>query len=235
MRDEAPSFPPLFRGQPSAELAPFEAAVKAARAEADPGLVCHDVQADRMRAALLFGPEMELKKAMAALPVCGIGFQNAFGALAPPSVGVHLDWDGGLRINGAVAGRLTIVASTDDPDTIPAWMVVGLTLDLMPSSDDPGETPDVTSLWDEGCAEIDPMTLLEAWVRHTLIWINRWLEEGVKPIHDEWSGLAHGQGEATKTGGHEGTYTGVDEDFGMLVKAGETTHLVPMTTLLKEA
>jgi len=31
-----------------------------------------------------------------------------------------------------------------------------------------------------------------------------------------------------------GTYLGVDEDFGLLLRDAETTHLFPLTTLLKD-
>ena len=63
---------------------------------------------------------------MAALPACAVGFQNALGALAPPEVAVHLDWAGGVRVNGAHCGRLRAAADTRDPLAVPGWLVVGL-------------------------------------------------------------------------------------------------------------
>jgi BirA family biotin operon repressor/biotin-[acetyl-CoA-carboxylase] ligase len=37
-----------------------------------------------------------------------------------------------------------------------------------------GQTPISTSLYVEGCADVEPPTLVEAWSRHTLNWITRW-------------------------------------------------------------
>ncbi|WP_259993693.1 DUF4444 domain-containing protein [Sulfitobacter sp. S190] len=77
-------------------------------------------------------------------------------------------------------------------------------------------------------------TLTEAYVRHTLNWLNRWEDEGAKPVHDEWRGLAHGVGEQASQGGKTGTFMGIDEDFGMLLRTQEGTTLVPLTTLLED-
>lgn len=159
------------------------------------------------------------------LPACSIGFQNALGAVAPPEVGVHLEWDGGIRLNGALCGRLTPRASDSDPAVVPGWLVIGLHLQLWPASDDPGETPDETALYAEGCADVDPVQLLESWARHTLVWINRWADDGVKPLHGELQGLMHGLG--------QDDFLGLDEAFGQLRRTGETTTLIPLTTLLE--
>ena len=76
---------------------------------------------------------------------------------------------------------------------------------------------------------------MESWSRHTLNWIARWESEGVKPLHGEWRGLAHGIGEPQTQNGDSGTFLGVDEDFGMLLRDGDATRMIPLTTLLEEA
>ena len=68
--------------------------------------------------------------------------------------------------------------------------MVRLELPLWPAPDWPGKTPDKTALNAECCAEIDAQTLVESWVRHTLVWINRWQSEGAAPLHAEWRGMA---------------------------------------------
>ncbi|PTX54596.1 biotin-(acetyl-CoA carboxylase) ligase [Litoreibacter ponti] len=227
-----PTFPPLMSGQ-AVTVDPFEKACAQAALGCDAGLVVHHLASDTLRAALVFAPEVPLADAMAMLPVCGVGFQNALGALAPPEVAVHLQWDGGIRVNGASCGRLRVAASGDDPDVEPDWLVVGLELTLWPDSDETGHTPDKTALYAEGCADVDAVALLESWTRHTLVWINRWADEGVEPLHKEWRGLAHGIGEDTARDGLTGTFLGVDERFGMLLRDDATTHLIPLTTLLE--
>lgn len=226
------TFPPLFWD----EAAPGDAiehAVMRATLGCDAGLVSHVLGASQMQAALVFTPEVPLRQAIAMLPLCGVGFQNALGALAPPEVAVHLEWNGGIRINGAACGWLRALAPDTDPDAVPDWLVVGFRLPLIPPSEDTGKTPDQTALYAEGCSDVAPPELLEAWVRHTLNWISRWETEGNRPLHAEWRGLAHGIGEPVTRGALAGTFLGVDEDFGMLLRDGSTTALMPLSILLE--
>ena len=229
-----PSFPPLFSGLAvESQVDPFDKACAEATRGCDAGLVVHDLGANTLRAALVFAPDVQLADAMAILPLCGVGFQNALGALGPPEVAVHLEWTGGLRINGATCGTLRVAASSADPTAEPDWMVIGLELPLWPANDAPGETPDQTALYSEGCADVNAMELLESWVKHTLVGINTWTEDGVKSLHKDWRGLSYGIGEDISIDKFSGTFLGVDEQFGMLIRAGKTTHLVPLTYLLE--
>ena len=229
-----PSFPPLFSGLAvEGQVDPFDKACAEAARGCDAGLVVHDLGANLLRAALVFAPDVELVDAMAMLPLCGVGFQNALGALGPPEVAVHLEWAGGLRINGASCGTLRVAASSSNPKAEPDWMVIGLELPLWPETDTPGDIPEQTALYAEGCADVNAMELLESWVKHTLVGINTWTEDGVKALHKDWRGLSHGIGEVITMNEISGTFLGVDEQFGMLVRAADTTHLVPLTYLLE--
>ncbi|MEO3416998.1 DUF4444 domain-containing protein [Roseovarius sp. CAU 1744] len=229
-----PAFPPLMSGQAvTGKIDPFQKACAMAALGCDAGLIVHNVAADRLMAAMVMAPEVPLEDAMAMLPTCGVGFQNALGALAPPEVAVHLEWAGGIRVNGASCGRLRAAAGGNDPTQPPGWLVVGLDLPLMQITERPGDTPDQTALYDEGCAEVDPVALLESWARHTLVWITRWEADGVAPLHAEWRGLAQGIGEDIAQDGVSGTWLGVDERFGMLIRDADTTHLIPLSTVLE--
>ena len=68
---------------------------------------------------------------------------------------------------------------------------------------------------------------------HTLVWVNRWGDEGTAPLHKEWSGLVHGLGERVEMNGKSGDFLGIDEHFGMLVRDGANTHMIPLTHLLE--
>lgn len=229
-----PSFPPLFSGLAvEGQVDPFDKACAEAARGCDAGLVVHDLGANLLRAALVFAPDVELVDAMAMLPLCGVGFQNALGALGPPEVAVHLEWAGGLRINGASCGTLRVAASSSNPKAEPDWMVIGLELPLWPETDTPGDIPEQTALYAEGCADVNAIELLESWVKHTLVGINTWTEDGVKALHQDWRGLSHGIGEDITMNEISGTFLGVDEQFGMLIRAADTTHLIPLTYLLE--
>lgn len=232
---QAPRFPPLMVGVAVAGRDdPFDMARAMAARGCDSGTIVHNVQADRLRAAMVFAPEVTVEDAMVMLPLCGVGFQNALGALSPPEVAVHLDWAGGIRVNAGQCGHLQVAVSPGPVDQVPDWLVIGLDLAILRTGDRPGDTPDVTALYDEGCAEVDPGQLLESWARHCLVWINRWCDEGNAPLHDAWSGLLHGIGEPVASAGLRGSLLGADERFGMLLRDEETTHLVPLSALLGE-
>lgn len=229
-----PTFPPLFSGLAvEGQIDPFDKACVEATRGCDAGLVVYNLGASTLRAAIVFAPDVALGDAMAMLPLCGVGFQNALGALAPPEVAVHLEWAGGVLINGASCGRLRVAAASADPDAEPRWLVIGLELPLWPESDDTGNTPDQTALYAEGCADVNAVELLEAWVKHTLVGINTWLEDGAGNLHKQWRGLAQGIGEGIEINGLAGTYLGIDEKFGMLLRDAKTTHLIPLTDVLE--
>ena len=232
---EVLSFPPLMSGEAVVGDALAAACARAAEG-CDAGLITYRLDGAEMQAALVFAPEVPLARAVAMLPLCGVGFQNALGALSPPEVAVQLEWNGGIRVNGAACGALRMMASTTDPAAVPDWLVVGFTLPLYPANDpdmaQTGLNPDQTALYAEGCADVAAPRLLESWTRHCLHWINRWDEGELKALHAEWRGLAHGIGEDRQQAGQSGTFLGVDEDFGMLLRDDTTTHLIPLTTVL---
>ncbi|WP_170374924.1 biotin/lipoate--protein ligase family protein [Ruegeria atlantica] len=226
-----PVFPPLLTGHPvQGGEDPFDRAQAMAALGCDAGTVVYNIQADRLRVAIVFAPEVPLQDAMAMLPLCAVGFQNALGALAPPEVAVHLGWDGLICVNGAKCGMFRTAASGRDPGQEPDWLVVSWELALLQTGDDPGKTPDVTALYDEGCADVSAAQLVESWSRHMLTWLNRWQEDGNAPLHGEWMGLLRGVGEPY---GETGVFLGTDERFGMLIRDGDETRLRPLTELLE--
>ena len=230
-----PVFPPLFRGEAvEGRTDPFAKACALAALGCDGGTIIHNISADRLAAAIVFAPEVVLEEAMAMLPACGVGFQNALGALAPPEVAVHLTWEGGILVNGASCGRLRAAAADCAPEDAPDWLVIGLEVPLIAGDGEaPGAAPDRTSLYEEGCVEVAPDALLESWARHTLVWINRWSDDGAGPLHAEWRGLAHGIGEDVAADGRTGLFVGIDERFGMLLREGGTTRLLLLSSLLE--
>ncbi|MEH6829791.1 MAG: DUF4444 domain-containing protein [Sulfitobacter sp.] len=232
------SFPPLLSGAQVTGNA-YAHALGRAAAGCDAGLIVYALTANQIEAAIVFAPEVPLSQAIAMLPVCQVGLQNALGALAPPEVAVQFDWSGTIRINGGACGGFRAQAATDDVDTVPDWLVVGFTLPLYPA-DDPqmtrmGDQPDETALYAEGCVEVAPPELVEGWARHSLHWINEWDSSGPKGLHDHWRGLVHGIDAPVTHQNLAGTFLGLDEDFGMLLRDDTTTHLIPLTSVLEPA
>ena len=219
-----PSFPPLFQGlRISDSLDPFAKANAMAALGCEAGTIAYNLAADRMSASMILAPEVVLEDAMTMLPVCSVGLQNALGALAPPEVSMHLGWAGEIFVNGASCGKFQVDASSHEPEQCPDWLIVGFVLQVIPVNPDaPGTNPERTSLYEEGCVEVSPVNLLESWSRHTLVWINRWTEDGAPAVHREWKGLVRDMGEEITINWQgkllEGTFLGVDERFGMLLR-----------------
>ncbi|MGB5559762.1 MAG: DUF4444 domain-containing protein [Paracoccaceae bacterium] len=237
--DQGPSFPPVFSGMAAAHgLDPFDLAVDRAQQGIESGLIVHRIRPDHLAAALVLAPETKLEDAVVMALVAAVGFADSFGSLAPSEVAVQFDWPGGLRINGAKCGKVRVAAPTRDPLAEPGWLVIGLEVPFFAQAlAEPGNTPDETTLWDEGCSEIDPCRLLESWSRHTLVWIHQWLEGGRARLLREWTGRAIGIGKPQEIVLAErtffGQFMGLDEKGGMLLKSAGTTQLLPLTLMLE--
>lgn len=237
-----PHFPPLITGLAAGPMNPRTIALAEARKGSDPGLLVWSLTEDRLRAALVLGPEEPLHSSMVAFCACGTALQNALGTLAPPETAVQLEWTGGVRLNGGHCGGFSIFAATDDPAATPDWIVVALELTLrLPTSGElePGQTPDWTAFDQEACGEIDPVELLGAWARHIVFWIDTLTNrDGRATLYREWKGLVWDLGKKTAVvlpGERlEGTFLGVDDDFGMVLKTTGGTRLIPLAALLQK-
>ena len=219
----APTFPPLLRGLPASD--PFAAACAEAAGGGEPGTVAFDVRSD-LAAAIVLAPEVALEGAMAMWPACGLALRDALGALGPPEMAVAFDWEGGLRVEDALCGRVRAAASTRDPEAVPDWLVVGIAVAWRLDLAEPGLAPGRTALMEEGCGDLSPARLLESWSRHLLFWIHRWEEDGAAPLHAEWQGsLADLRPPARALG--------LDERFGLLLRAEAGPRLVPLSSRLE--
>ena len=233
MAFDDPTFPPLLTGEevtPDAD--PFDKAVAAALTGCDAGLLVWARRLDALSAAVVLAPECPLEQAVGISFAVSAGMVDALGALAPPEVAVHHVWPGAFKVNGADCGVLRGAASTSDPAEEPDWLVIGVEMPFLPNGEG-GEDPTRTCLFNEGCADVTPQQLLESWSRHMLVWINRWLDEGLAPLHAAWRERAWEMGEALPDG--SGVFMGLDELGGMLVKADQGTVVRPLTELLERA
>lgn len=220
-------FPPLLTGV-AVPGDPFEAALASVALEVEPGAVFYGVDPARMQAAVVLAPEEPLETALRVTFAITLGLNDSLGALAPPEVGVHLVWPDRIKVNGAFCGKVRVAASTPDKTSEPDWLIVGLEVPLLlPGETEPGHDPDRTALAEEGCAEILMPDLIEAWGRHMMNWLHIYLTDGFEPLHREWRAKGDGLGE-TVTYPEEGTFIGLDENGGMILKAGETTRILSL-------
>jgi len=234
---EAPTFPPLLSGERVRPgIDPFEKAIAAART-ADPGTVFWSPDEAIMQAALVLAPETTLDRTMAMVFAAACGLNDALGALAPPELAVHHVWPDAVKANGAFCGTLRAASDATAAGDAPNWFVVSVSISIAAGDVEPGGSPEITALAEEGCAHLTTIRLLESWSRHTLVWINRWLEDGFKPLHDAWLSRAEGHGGEVvfEHGGtvRRGRFIGLDEFGDMLLETPDGTRQLSLLCMLK--
>lgn len=224
-------FPPLLTGI-AVTGDPFEAAVASVTDEVEPGAVFYGVDHTRLQTAIVLAPEEPLETALRVSFAVTLGLNDALGALAPPEVGIHLAWPDRIKVNGAHCGTLSARASTSDGSAEPDWLILGLDVPLvLPRESEPGHDPDRTSLAEEGCGDIQLPDLIEAWGRHMMNWLHIYLTDGFEPLHREWSAKGDGiRDEVTYP--EAGSFIGLDENGGMILKSDCTTRILPLMRLL---
>lgn len=238
----APTFPPLLTGL----AAPGDddilaAGVAAARGGADGGTVLWSPRRDRWEVAVVFAPEDALKRSLTVALALQMAVVDAIGALAPPEVGVVWAWPDVMLVNGARAGRMRAAAETEDPAATPDWLVFALEAEIAPIGVDPGETPDRTSLAEEGCADLDARRLTEVWARHAQLWLHTWIESGLAAVEPHWRDRAFGAGAAETAFRYDGPtpaagrFLGLDEDGGLLLRTSDGVANPPLTDLLSRS
>ncbi len=238
---DAPAFPPLLTGH--AVAPPDDAFSLACRRAASGRAGAGDVFWGRSRndldVAIVLEPEVGVSQAREMLFVAMVALGDSIGALSPPEVGVFYRWPGMILVNGAEVGQARLaLADPDEGEATPQWLAVGITIAIHPARDapDPGANIDRTTLWDEGCGVLERNTLLESYSRHLKTWIHKWETEGVRAVREAWLARAEGRGE-TVTIAHDGatntgTFLGIDEAGGLILKTGETTMILDLSKAL---
>jgi BirA family biotin operon repressor/biotin-[acetyl-CoA-carboxylase] ligase len=226
---ERPAFPPLLRPVAvPADLDPFERGIKLAVEGAEAGTLLWSIGQDVCECAVVLAPEQPQEQSLPIVLVAMLGAADGLGALVPPAVPVTFGWPDRIEVNGAVVGGVRCVsAPTEAPDAVPDWLVIGFRIAVRGPRVDPqspGGRPR-TSLAEEGCGDVTAIDLLEEFGRHFLSWINRWQEEGVRPVQQAWLRRATGLGKQVEVrfGRHvrTGIFEGLTETGAMrLVKKG---------------
>jgi len=230
-----PEFPPLLTGHPvRAPECPFESAlagVMQGKYGAADFLWARDTA--RLDCAVVLEPTVDRRRAAEMAFVAMVAFGDSFGAMAPPEVGLTYRWPFTLCVNGARVGHVrAAISAREDAAGHPDWMVVGLSVNLRRDRRDsePGSTPDMTDLLEEGCGDLTRTALHESYARHLLTWIHAWDTEGFQGVHELLLFRYEGYREevAVDIGGvvHDGRFVGLDDHGAMILETGEGTRLL---------
>jgi biotin-(acetyl-CoA carboxylase) ligase len=226
---ERPAFPPLLRPLAATpERDPFARCLEIAAEGADAGTLVWSIGQDACECAVVLAPEQPLDPSLPIVLIAMLGLADALGAMVPPMVAVTFGWPDRIEVNGGVVGGVRLAsAPTERSDAVPDWLVIGLRIAVRGSrgAGEPADPLRHTTLADEGCGEVMTIDLLEAFARHFLSWINRWQEEGVKPVNRAWLSRATGLGKRVEIRVDDqvraGTFEGLTETGAMrLVRDG---------------
>lgn len=190
------SLPPIFRPAPVDGDA-LAAAETMAADGADPGTFVWSRRDDVADCAIVLSPSEPLAPSLLVAYVAMVAVGDALGALIPPVIPVGFGWPDRIVVNGAQAGGIRIrAAATGGAESVPDWMVAGVTLILRAAArdDEPGRDTLRTSLDMEGCGDLTVRDLLESFARHFLYWMNRWQDDGFAPVRLAWLERAAGYG-----------------------------------------
>jgi len=185
----APQLPPLLTPLEVEKDRDVLAKAVSVAARGEVGVVCYSVDTDHLRMAVTLAPEVAPAKAVQMHYVLMVALGDSIGALAPPEVAVTYRFPGAVLLNRGYAGSCGIEIDTArDENGYPGWMVVHTSLALRGelTEGETGTIPDETSLSEEGGSYVSRTRLLESVCRHFLVWLNRWEDEGFRPIHDMW-------------------------------------------------
>ncbi len=152
-----------------------------------------------------------------------LGIGGALGSLVPPLTELHYKWPNDVLLNGRkISGILLETASR--PEGGLDWLVIGVGINVASCPRDTAFP--ATSLADTGAAAVDVGTVLAAFCRYFLTWVNRWLDEGFPPLRQAWLIRAKGVGEPIEArlgdgSTLEGVFEGLDERGALLLKTAD--------------
>lgn len=225
-----PTFPPLLRGEKvGATINPFQKAVAASVMGTEPGVIYFAEREDLLHLALVLAPETPLSECIGVCHAAMLALADSLGALGPPELAIHFNWPFSLKVNGAHCGVLTCQASTTNPSDIPNWLVIGVEIPFMrPAGLEPGENPESTWLYEEGCVELTVPQVIESWSRHALIWLRAFEDGGYQSIQHHWRAKCDTIGQQIDSPA-SGTFVGTNEAGGLLLRNNGLTDTYELT------
>jgi BirA family biotin operon repressor/biotin-[acetyl-CoA-carboxylase] ligase len=143
--------------------------------------------AGNLHCAILLRPDYPVRVGAQLAFVSAVGAGAAIAEVAPPMTDLKYRWPNEVLVNGATTALVRLAWDAGDP---PVWLVVALYVNVTHYPDAAGLA--ATSLRAEAIDEATDATLLQAYARHFLAWINRWGDDGFGPIRKAWLQRADG-------------------------------------------
>lgn len=146
-----------------------------------------------LHCALIIQPDYDNVTAQQLLYVAMLSAGTAIAETVSAMTGLRWRWPDEIFVNDLKCGMVQIAAPGGDAEPYP-WMVLGASINVAEHPPNP-EPERFNSIHASGTPEANVVQLLEGTSRHFLAWINRWAEEGFRPVHRAWTLRADGIGD----------------------------------------
>ncbi len=220
--NDPPLLPPILTPIPVVNGIDVFAKAIAVAGKSETGTVLYSENPEYVEVAIILSPEIPKIKCNQMLYIMMVASGDAIGALAPPEVAVTYAFPGFIFLNRGEAGLVKVeIAPSNDDQSIPDWMVVGLKLRLNNNIEinENEINADITSLADEGGGYVSRTRAIESLSRHFLAWISQWEDEGFKPVTEVWNKRREETKVITLKNGQEVSWVGLDENGLAIVKS----------------
>ena len=229
--NEPPQLPPLLTPIAVAEGQDVLAKALSSATTADVGTVFYSEAVNVMEVAIVLGPEVPLRQSGQILYALMIGLGDAIGALAPRKSSSHTN-SPAIFCNRGRAGAVQLL-----PTRQLGAKMAGLACccGYAGSVGPHGKRRcrrDPVGLGHTSLAEkeevISRTRLVESACRHFMAWVDRWQDDGFKPLHDLWVQRLQSDGEMILSDGSVADWVGLDEDGAALIRLdGRPVGLLP--------
>ena len=220
--NDPPLLPPILTPIPVVNGIDVFAKAIAVAGKSETGTVLYSENPEYVEVAIILSPEIPKIKCNQMLYIMMVASGDAIGALAPPEVAVTYAFPGFIFLNRGEAGLVKVeIAPSNDDQSIPDWMVVGMKLRLNNNIEinENEINADVTSLADEGGGYVSRTRAIESLSRHFLAWVSQWEDEGFKPVTEVWNKRREETKVVTLKSGQEVSWVGLDENGLAIVKS----------------
>ena len=220
--NDPPLLPPILTPIPVVKDIDVFAKAMAVAGKSETGTVLYSENPEYVEVAIILSPEVPKIKCNQMLYIMMVASGDAIGALAPPEVAVTYAFPGFIFLNRGEAGLVKIeIAPSNDDQSIPDWMVVGLKLRLNNNIEinEDEINADITSLADEGGGYVSRTRAIESLSRHFLAWISQWEDEGFKPVTEVWNKRREETKVITLKNNQQVSWVGLDENGLAIVKS----------------
>jgi BirA family transcriptional regulator, biotin operon repressor / biotin---[acetyl-CoA-carboxylase] ligase len=168
--------------------------------------------------SLVLRPDCDIATAAQLSFVAALAVGDGIGSVAPAMLEITYKWPNDVLLNERKVSGILLETKTAPGGGID-WLVLGVGINVASYPEDT-EFP-ATGLHFEGTPKsVTEVDVLQAFSRHLLTWINRWLDDGFAPVRQAWLSHAHGKGEEIQVRLPKetlsGTFADVDEG-GMLL------------------